>query len=87
MNNIDIIYDEVDRLMNQNDWNQLSLRLTIIVDMASDYSLVRKDYSLDELLAWATATLPAKSKIKSRPMFIAKCKELHPDPELWRGLE
>ena len=80
MNNIDIIYNEVDRLMHQSDWNYLSHKLSIIADMASDYSL-------DELLAWATATLPAKTKIKSRPMFIAKCKELHPEPELWKGLD
>ena len=80
MNNIDFIYDEADRLMHQNAWNYLSLRLTLIADMSSGYSL-------DELLAWATATLPAKSKIENRAMFIEKCKELYPDPELWRGLE
>jgi hypothetical protein len=80
MDNIDIIYNEVDRFMHQNDWNHLSHKLIVIADMASDYSL-------DELLAWATATLPAKSKIRNRSMFIEKCKQLYPEPELWRGLE
>lgn len=80
MNNIDIIYDEVDRLMNQHDWNCISHKLFRL-------SYMVHEYPLDGLLAWATATLPAKSKIGNRSMFIEKCKQQYPDPELWRGLE
>ena len=42
---------------------------------------------LDILLGWATATLPAKSKLPSRKLLIETGKRYHPNKKLWKGLE
>lgn len=39
------------------------------------------------LVGYATITASAKSKLPSRPMFLAQCKRYHSDPTLWKGLD
>ena len=78
--NIDDVYDTADYLMKKGSWNTLD----IIIGFMADNS---QQTNIDILLAWATATLPAKSKIPSRAIFIQKCKQSYPDAELWKGLE
>lgn len=76
---IDEIYDALDVLMTAKCWGFLN---SLFIGLTP--SAWRTD--LDILLAYATASLPAKSKINSRKMFMEQCKKLHPDPELWKGL-
>lgn len=42
---------------------------------------------VDLLVGYAVATYPAKSKLPSRKAFMDRCKQLHAEPELWKGLE
>lgn len=76
---IDEIYDSMDALMTAGCWNFLDNLFQGITPTAWRIDI-------DILLAYATASLPAKSKIPSRKMFMDKCIELHSDPELWKGL-
>ncbi len=77
---LDTIYDCVDDLMKGGCWIYLNTYFEAL-------SVTVEKTPLDVLLAWATASLPAKTKISTRDGFIRKCKEVHPDPELWKGLE
>ena len=77
---IDEIYDAVDILMSNGCFGFLNEHLSHLVPMAW-----RMD--LDILLAYVTATLPAKSQLASRARFLNKCMELHPTKKLWKGLE
>ena len=77
---LDEIYDLVDTLMKEEDWWLLN---NLCMVWASPDSTA----SLDIRLGLATATFPGKSKLPNRKVFMSKCKELYPDPELWKGLE
>jgi len=77
---IDDLYDTLDVLMYKGKWDLLNSIFILWTDHAW-----RTD--VDRLLTYATASLPAKTHILSRPAFIARCKQLYPDPELWKGLE
>ena len=77
---LDDIYDTIDLLMRNGKWNLLNELFQIWEQQAW-----RTD--LDRLLGYATASFPAKSKIPSRRAFIEKCKVLHPEAELWKGLD
>ena len=77
---LDELYDLIDNLMKDGDW-------WLLDNMCCCWSEGVNLTDLDDLLGRATATLPGKSKLPSRAAFIAKCKKVHPDPELWKGLE
>ena len=80
LDKIDIIYDAMEALIKSECWEYLNDRLMELKHQAWRHEL-------DILMAYATVTLPAKSKISNRRHFIDKCKELHPSEELWTGLE
>ncbi len=60
---IQSIYTSVDRLLRHGKFDECDRRLAIV--------FVR-NYPTDLLLAWLVATLPAASKIPSRPVFREK---------------
>jgi len=78
--NIDCIYDAVDSCMKGGRWNLLN-NLFLIITKNAELK------ELDILLSYATSSLPGKNNIPARADFIKRCKELHPNPELWKGLE
>lgn len=80
MNNTDEVYIAIDILMESNCWEFLNECFSNL-----DLKVWRTD--IDTLLAYATASLPGKSKIPSRVGFINTCKRFHPDVTLWVGLE
>lgn len=77
---LDVIYNAFDALMNAKCWDFIDEYL---------HNLCMRGWrtDLDYLVAYATATLPAKSKLPHRKMFMDTCKHLHPNLELWKGLE
>ncbi len=77
---IDEVYFAVELLMYNGCWNVLDELLDSITIKAWR---IEKDI----LLAYATATLPAKSRLPSRGGFIARSMELHPNKKLWKGLK
>jgi hypothetical protein len=77
---LDDVYDTLDYLMTKGQW-------TILEDLFIYWGQTAWRTELDLLLAYATASLPAKTKIVNRPAFIKQCMKFHPDPELWKGLE
>lgn len=79
-NDLDEVYAAIDALMKIGAWKFLDALLV-------NWELSAWRTPLDLLLGYATATLPAKSKLPSRKAFMDKCKQLHSDPELWKGLE
>ena len=76
---LDEIYDAFDALMKAKCWN-------FIDGYLHDLCMRCWRTDIDILLAYATATLPAKTKLPHRKMFIDTCKHLHPNLELWKGL-
>jgi hypothetical protein len=79
---INPVYDAVYLLMNAGEWS-------ILNDITECYVVVVENLSIDVLLTWATATLPAKSKLKNRVRFMDACLKFHSspkDPNLWNGL-
>ena len=77
---LDEIYDTIDLLMKNGKWIILNQLFELWESRAW-----RTD--LDILLGYATASLPGKSKIPHRAVFMDKCKRLYPDKKLWSGLE
>jgi hypothetical protein len=77
---LDEIYRVVDVLMRNGCWEFLDDFLENLIVRAW-----RTD--VDELLAYATATLPGKSNIPSRAAFVSHCKRLFPGKKLWQGLD
>ena len=77
---LDEVYDAVDALMLAGCWNILN---EIFLSLESKAWRI----SIDLLLAYATASLPAKNKIPSREPFINRCMQLYPDKKLWKGLK
>jgi hypothetical protein len=78
-NKIDIIYDAMGALIKAECWEYLSARF-------SELTLQAWRLDFDILTAYATITLPVKSKISNRKMFMDKCKELYPHDD-WSNLE
>jgi hypothetical protein len=78
-NKIDIIYDAMGALIKAECWEYLN-------DRFNELTLQAWRHDFDILIAYATATLPVKSKISNRNMFMDKCKELYPHDD-WGGLE
>jgi len=76
---LDEIYDAIDALMTIGAWEFLD-----DLFVYWDSKVWRTD--LDILLALATASLPAKSKLPFRERFMETCLNFYPDPELWKGL-
>ena len=79
MSNTDEIYISIGVLIKNNCWKFLTeyfftLRLRVWRT------------NIDMLRAYATASLPAKSKIVSRQLFMDTCKQLYPSED-WSGLE
>jgi len=77
---LDEIYTAIDALMKAGCWNFLNEFFEHFCQR-----VWRTDINI--LLGYATASLPGKSKIKSREKFIRTCKHLFPDVELWKGLD
>jgi len=77
---LDDLYRLVDDLMLEGDWWLLN---NLFVSWCAPDSTA----TLDARLGIATATLPGKSKLPNRREFMDMCKRLHPDPELWKGLD
>jgi len=77
---LDEIYGAIDVLMRDDRWGFLDDFLKNLIVRAW-----RTD--IDELLAYATATFPGKSKIPSRAVFVSHCKRLFPDKDVWQGLD
>jgi hypothetical protein len=77
---LDEIYDAMDALMKAKCW-------TFIDNYLHDLCMKAWRTELDYLLVYATATLLAKSKLPHRKLFMDTCKHLHPDVEVWKGLE
>lgn len=61
---LDKLYDEVDLLMREGKFEELNLLIK---------RLIVKDLETDILLGYLTATLPAKSKLPFRQVFVARC--------------
>ena len=59
----------------------------LLHEMLVDLELKAWRTDLNILVGFANATLPFKNKLSYRVHFINKCKQLHPDPELWKGLD
>ena len=77
---IDEIYDAIDALSKSKCW--------IFLNEYFENLVIRSwRIEIDKLLAYATASFPAKSKIPKRKSFISNCKRLHPDEALWKDLE
>ena len=77
---LDVIYTTVDVLMEGGCWEFLN-------DTLKDSAQRAWRTDVIELIAWATATFPGKSKLPYRSEFIKHCKRLFPSKENWRGLE
>jgi hypothetical protein len=77
---LDDLYDLIDSLMKEGEWFVLN-------NLCDVWSSPHSTATLDTRLGIATATLPAKSKLPNRKVFMEECKRLHPDPEFWKGLE
>ena len=77
---LDVIYTTVDVLMNGGCWQFLDEHLTEVATKAWRLDVI-------ELIAYATATLPGKSKLPNRKNFISHCKRLFPEGGNWKGLE
>jgi hypothetical protein len=77
---LDALYDAIDCLLKNGSFEFLD---DVIKDKLPQ--IWRMD--LDILLGWATVTLPAKSKLPSRKLFIETGKRYHPNKKLWKGLE
>jgi|APCry1669193128_1035447.scaffolds.fasta_scaffold22432_2 hypothetical protein len=77
---IDEIHTAIDVLMKCGCWNVLNEMFTGL-----DLKVWRTD--IDILLSYATASLSGKKNIPARESFINTCKRIHPDIELWKGLD
>jgi hypothetical protein len=76
---IDEIHDAIDALLKVECWNFVDELLLNLAQRAWRTEL-------DELVTYATSTLPAKSKLPSRERFMITCKHLHPKNDIWKGL-
>jgi hypothetical protein len=76
---VDEIHDAIDALLKAECWNFVDEIL---------HNLTQRAWRtpLDELVTYATATLPAKSKLPGRERFMVTCKHLHPKDDIWKGL-
>ena len=77
---LDEVYAAMDALMLAGCWGFLDEYL---------HGMIMRSWrtDLDILLAIATATLPGKSKLPARVNFLDNDKRLHPNKELWKGLD
>lgn len=77
---LDSIWNLIDDLMTVGDWWLLN-------NMFFVWTNPDCIIDLDIKLGIVTATLAGKSHLPNRKAFVDRCKELHPDPELWKGLD
>ena len=77
---LDEIYRSIDVLMIEGSWNFLN-------ELFFLWAASAWKTDLDVLLAYATASFPAKSKILSRKYFMECCMSRYPDEKLWKGLK
>lgn len=77
---IDEIYDAIDALMRAGAWNFLNELFVVWEQQAWRLEI-------DILVTYAVASCPGKSKLPARKNFMDRCMALHPDPDLWKGLE
>ena len=74
------IYSAIDALMKNENWNFLN-------DYYDNLALRAWRLPLDILIAYADVSFESKNKIDSRKRFMDTCIHLHPNKELWKGLE
>lgn len=82
---LDIIYDFVDLQMRLGRFELLTAMMEKLCGVIYDEPL-----KLDEILAWLTATLPAKDKIGFRDRFVTWSKErwaIDAEDGIFSGLE
>lgn len=77
---LDDIYEAIDALLRAGSFKFLD-------ELLRDWEARAWRTPLDILLAYATATFPAKSKLPSRKMFMDRCLRLYSSKKLWKGLE
>lgn len=77
---LDEIYDSIDALMKLGAWDFLD-------DLFLYWEGKAWRTKVDILLGYATASLPGKSKLPHRKLFMDACLKFHPDKKLWKGLE
>ena len=78
---LDELYDTANLLIKKERWS-------LIDDLMEYYSNAAWRMNVNDLLGWATVTLPVKSKLSKRARFIESCIKFHNDePNLWKGLE
>ena len=78
---LDELYDTARLLIDHG-------RYALIDDLLEYYSNAAWRMNVNDLLGWATVTLPVKSKLSKRARFIESCIKFHNDePNLWKGLE
>ena len=68
---IDLVYDHIDKYLSNGDFYLIDF----ILDAIRLYGDLR-DICIDVLLAYLTATLPAKSKLSSRSKFFEDVKQV-----------
>lgn len=76
---IDFVYSEVEGLLQAGDFQ-------ILDDFLKWYATGEMSTDEDRYLAFLTASLPAKSKLPSRPAFFKMCQGIFP-PDVLQGLE
>lgn len=76
---LDEIYDAIDALMRVGAWNFLD-------ELFISWEMKIWRTPVDILVAYATVSFPAKSKLPHRKFFMDSCFRFHPEPKLWKGL-
>jgi hypothetical protein len=90
---LDYIYNYINYLLCRGQFtavDALLTGLTLNIEwLFSGFSKKPTNLTIDEILAYLTATLPAKSKLNNRRFFVSVAKEIldKQDPELIKGLE
>lgn len=76
---LDNIYDYVDSLLKSSNFEELD-------NLLCHLTLNIHTIDLDIILEYLTSTYPAKSKLKTRQLFLDKAKEIYTEKGLWSGL-
>lgn len=78
---MDAIYDNIDQRMRDGDFRSLN-------DILSVLAICARDAGQDKVLAYLTATLPVKSKLRARKKLLAEARLVWiSDRDLFKGLD
>ncbi len=80
MNKINKIHKEIKVLIKEECW-------WFIDEFLFNFKQQIWRTDINELVAYATATLPAKEKLPSRSEFMRLCMTFFPNKKLWKGLK